>query len=64
MSAPHALRHGLEITGEVFRDALLSIFSGPEHHDSWEDALKHWDEEPHPLLHPDQAPREQAPREQ
>ena len=33
--------------GDVFCDALLSIFAGHDHHDPWEAAVERWDRE-HP----------------
>ena len=43
------LAHSLDVAGDVYRDALLSIFSTAPHHDEWEDALQRWDSEPHPF---------------
>ena len=57
----HGVAHVLEVAGEVYRDAILSIFVGPPHHEEWEAALERWDSEPHPLLkHHDQPGEERA----
>lgn len=41
----HAVGQVGHLMGEVYVDALKSIFVGPEHHDSWEQALERWDAE-------------------
>ena len=43
-----------ETAGGVFRDAVMSIFGGHEHHDPWEPALERWERE---------HPSEEHPRE-